>query len=421
MEGPTSVSALIHSATMVTAGGFLIARFFPLFDLSNVMIFLALLGAITSVFAASMGLLADDIKKVLAYSTISQLGYMMLALGIGAYAPALFHLFTHAFFKACLFLGAGSVHHASGTFNMKFMGGMRKIMPITYISMIVSSLSLAGIFPLSGFWSKDEILAHAAHQENFLGYIVLLFGLIAAFMTAFYMFRAIFLIFHGEWKGGGEAEEKELIQNNQEVHPTIVKSHLEESPNFMIYPMLILGGLAIIIGFIVNPLIDLFIIEKHAFAHFITDNYDVFQGDKAKIYKAGGSPKFDVIIALISSVIALGAIWLAYLIYVKQKNISLQKHISNGIIYRILKNKYYLDYIYEDIIVRKLFYKKLSFFLIWLDENIDNINVQITNIVSRFSRSILFLQNGQTQVYVYGMFLGILSLLIIFYLSGGLI
>ncbi len=421
MEGPTSVSALIHSATMVTAGVFLIARFFPLFDLSNVMIFLALLGAITSVFAASMGLLADDIKKVLAYSTISQLGYMMLALGIGAYAPALFHLFTHAFFKACLFLGAGSVHHASGTFNMKFMGGMRKIMPITYISMIVSSLSLAGIFPLSGFWSKDEILAHAAHQENFLGYIVLLFGLIAAFMTAFYMFRAIFLIFHGEWKGGGEAEEKELIQNNQEVHPTIVKSHLEESPNFMIYPMLILGGLAIIIGFIVNPLIDLFIIEKHAFAHFITDNYDVFQGDKAKIYKAGGSPKFDVIIALISSVIALGAIWLAYLIYVKQKNISLQKHISNGIIYRILKNKYYLDYIYEDIIVRKLFYKKLSFFLIWLDENIDNINVQITNIVSRFSRSILFLQNGQTQVYVYGMFLGILSLLIIFYLSGGLI
>ncbi|MFL2664440.1 MAG: NADH-quinone oxidoreductase subunit L [Dehalococcoidia bacterium] len=421
MEGPTSVSALIHSATMVTAGVFLIARFFPLFDLSNVMIFLALLGAITSVFAASMGLLADDIKKVLAYSTISQLGYMMLALGIGAYAPALFHLFTHAFFKACLFLGAGSVHRASGTFNMKFMGGMRKIMPITYISMIVSSLSLAGIFPLSGFWSKDEILAHAAHQENFLGYIVLLFGLIAAFMTAFYMFRAIFLIFHGEWKGGGEAEEKELIQNNQEVHPTIVKSHLEESPNFMIYPMLILGGLAIIIGFIVNPLIDLFIIEKHAFAHFITDNYDVFQGDKAKIYKAGGSPKFDVIIALISSVIALGAIWLAYLIYVKQKNISLQKHISNGIIYRILKNKYYLDYIYEDIIVRKLFYKKLSFFLIWLDENIDNINVQITNIVSRFSRSILFLQNGQTQVYVYGMFLGILSLLIIFYLSGGLI
>ncbi|MBA31911.1 MAG: NADH-quinone oxidoreductase subunit L [Chloroflexi bacterium] len=421
MEGPTSVSALIHSATMVTAGVFLIARFFPLFDLSNVMIFLALLGGITSVFAASMGLVADDIKKVLAYSTISQLGYMMFALGIGAYAPAIFHLFTHAFFKACLFLGAGSIHHASGTFNMKFMGGMRKIMPVTYIAMIISSLSLAGIFPLSGFWSKDEILAHAAHQENFLGYIVLFLGLIAAFLTAFYMFRVIFLVFHGEWKGGGEAEKKELLENNQEIHPTIVKSHLEESPNFMIYPMIILGGLAIIVGFIVNPLIDLFIVEKHAFAHFITDNYHVFQGDKEKIYKAGGSPKFDVVIALLSSLIAIGAIWLAYVIYIKQNNLSFQKYLSKGIIYRVLKNKYYLDYLYEDIIIRKLFYKNLSVFLRWIDENIDNINVQITNIVSRLSRSILFLQNGQTQVYVYGMFIGILSLLIIFYLSGGLL
>ena len=209
MEGPTSVSALIHSATMVTAGIFLIARFFPLFDVSNIMIYVALIGAVTSVFAASMGLVADDIKKVLAYSTVSQLGYMMFALGIGAYAPAIFHLFTHAFFKACLFLGAGSIHHASGTFNMKYMGGMRKVMPITYITMMVSSLSLAGLFPLSGFWSKDEILAHAAHQENILGYVVLILGLIAAFMTAFYMFRAIFLVFHGDWKGGGESEKKE--------------------------------------------------------------------------------------------------------------------------------------------------------------------------------------------------------------------
>ena len=185
--------------------------------------------------------------------------------------------------------------------------------------------------------------------------------------------------------------------------------------------MIILGGLAIIVGFIVNPLIDLFIVEKHAFAHFITDNYHVFQGDKEKIYKAGGSPKFDVVIALLSSLIAIGAIWLAYVIYIKQNNLSFQKYLSKGIIYRVLKNKYYLDYLYEDIIIRKLFYKNLSVFLRWIDENIDNINVQITNIVSRLSRSILFLQNGQTQVYVYGMFIGILSLLIIFYLSGGLL
>ncbi|MQG29856.1 MAG: NADH-quinone oxidoreductase subunit L [SAR202 cluster bacterium] len=204
MEGPTSVSALIHSATMVTAGVFLVARFFPLFEYSDMMTLVALVGGFTAVFAATMGLVANDIKRVLAYSTISQLGYMMLALGIGAYAPAIFHLFTHAFFKAALFLGAGSVHHAAGTFNMKYMGGLRRHMPWTYWSMIIASVSLAGLFPFSGFWSKDEILGHAAEVGTTTATIVLALGLIAALMTAFYMFRAIFLTFHGEWRGGGE-------------------------------------------------------------------------------------------------------------------------------------------------------------------------------------------------------------------------
>ncbi len=185
--------------------------------------------------------------------------------------------------------------------------------------------------------------------------------------------------------------------------------------------MLILAGLAIMIGFIVNPLIDLFFIEKHAFAHFITDNYEVFYGDKTKIYKAGGSPKFDLLIAIISSIVAISGILLAYALYIKPNRISIHKNISRGIIYKILNNKYYLDYLYEDVIIRKLFYKKLSGVLRWFDENTDNINVQISTIVSRFSRSILFLQNGQTQVYVYGMFIGILVLFLLFYLRGGLI
>ncbi|MDA0232505.1 MAG: proton-conducting transporter membrane subunit, partial [Chloroflexi bacterium] len=139
--------------------------------------------------------------RVLAYSTISQLGYMVMALGIGAYAPALFHLFTHAFFKAGLFLGAGSVHHASGTFNMRFMGGLRKDMKWTYWTMVIGRLSLAGLFPLSGFWSKDEILATAFERESGVGWVVLIAGLVAAFMTAFYMFRAIYMTFHGEYRG----------------------------------------------------------------------------------------------------------------------------------------------------------------------------------------------------------------------------
>jgi NADH-quinone oxidoreductase subunit L len=176
MEGPTSVSALIHSATMVTAGVFLVARFFPLSEASDAMDLVALIGAFTAVFASSMALVSNDIKRVLAYSTISQLGYMVMALGIGAYAPAIFHLFTHAFFKAGLFLGAGSVHHASGTFNMRFMGGLRKDMKWTYWTMVIGSLSLAGMFPLSGFWSKDEILATAFERENTVGWIVLAAG-----------------------------------------------------------------------------------------------------------------------------------------------------------------------------------------------------------------------------------------------------
>ena len=169
MEGPTPVSALIHAATMVAAGVFLVARFFPVFEASTeAMTVVAIVGAFTALFAATMGLVTKDIKRVLAYSTISQLGYMMAALGIGAFGPAIFHLFTHAFFKALLFLGAGSVNHATGTFDMRYMGGLRKAMPWTYALMVVGSLSLVGIFPLAGFWSKDEILGHAWHGGSLL-------------------------------------------------------------------------------------------------------------------------------------------------------------------------------------------------------------------------------------------------------------
>ena len=202
MEGPTPVSALIHAATMVAAGVFLVARFFPVFQASSeMMTVVAIVGAFTAIFAASMGLVMNDIKRVLAYSTVSQLGYMMMALGVGAYAFAIFHLFTHAFFKALLFLGSGSVNHASGTFNMRYMGGLRRVMPWTYFTFLIGSLALAGIFPTAGFWSKDEILAHAFHEGSAVGVIVYLLGLAAVFMTAFYMFRALFMTFDGDFRG----------------------------------------------------------------------------------------------------------------------------------------------------------------------------------------------------------------------------
>jgi len=199
MEGPTPVSALIHAATMVAAGVFLVARTFPLFEHSmEAMTTVAIIGGFTAIFAASIGLVMTDIKRVLAYSTISQLGYMMLGLGTGGVAIGIFHLFNHAFFKALLFLGAGSVNHATGTFDMRQMGGLRKVMPWTYATFVIASLSLAGVWPLAGFWSKDEILASSLASQPILFYL----ALITVFMTAFYMFRAIFMTFGGEYRGG---------------------------------------------------------------------------------------------------------------------------------------------------------------------------------------------------------------------------
>ena len=232
MEGPTPVSALIHAATMVAAGVFLVARFFDLFHSSEAaMTTVAVIGVFTALFAASMGLVMTDIKRVLAYSTISQLGYMMLALGIGAYGPAIFHLFTHAFFKALLFLGSGSVSHATGTFDMRYMGGLRKSMPWTYSTFLIGALSLSGIFPLAGFWSKDEILTHAWSSSMNISTIVYIFALLAVFMTAFYMFRVIFMTFEGDFKGGAQSDPSLNL-----INPDV---HLQESPKAMVVPLLV--------------------------------------------------------------------------------------------------------------------------------------------------------------------------------------
>ena len=172
MEGPTPVSALIHAATMVAAGVFLVARMYPVFEQSaDTMLIIAIVGAATAFIAATLGLVMNDIKRVMAYSTVSQLGYMMAALGLGAFGPAMFHLFTHAFFKALLFLCSGSVNHAVGTFNMQYMGGLRKSMPLTYVATVIGSLSLVGIIPFAGFWSKDEILTSAYSLRLYIAHV----------------------------------------------------------------------------------------------------------------------------------------------------------------------------------------------------------------------------------------------------------
>ena len=424
MEGPTSVSALIHSATMVTAGVFLIARFFPLFEHSNVMALVALIGGFTAVFAATMGLVANDIKRVLAYSTISQLGYMVMALGVGAYAPAIFHLFTHAFFKAALFLGAGSVHHASGTFNMKYMGGLKRHMPWTYWGMIIASLSLAGLFPFSGFWSKDEILGHAAEVGATTGNIVLALGLIAALMTAFYMFRAIFLTFHGEWNGGGEKEEADAQLSGDPSPVGNAHSHLGESPWLMIGPVTLLAAISIFIGFFSNPVVEVGSIDKHAFAHFVTvENEDVFPVDEDGGHKAadhaGAAPKFNFAVAGISSLLALSGIALAYAMYIKSSISPSSIGARFRPLYNLMFRKYYFDELYENLIVSKGFYKYLADALRWFDEHwIDNANIHLSNWVSRIGKSGVLIQNGQTQTYAVGMVIGVIAIAAGFLLWG---
>ncbi|MDA1281005.1 MAG: NADH-quinone oxidoreductase subunit L, partial [Chloroflexi bacterium] len=419
MEGPTSVSALIHSATMVTAGVFLVARFFPLFEHSDVMTLVALIGGVTAVFAATMGLVANDIKRVLAYSTISQLGYMMLALGVGAYAPAIFHLFTHAFFKAALFLGAGSVHHASGTFNMRYMGGLKRHMPWTYWGMVIAGVSLAGLFPFSGFWSKDEILAHAGEVGTATGTIVLVLGLVAAVMTAFYMFRTIFLTFHGEWKGGGEKEDEDAELAGDPAPVGNSHSHLGESPWLMVGPVTLLAVLAIFIGFLSNPTIGIGPIDKHAFAHFVTvENHDVFPTHE-KAEHGGSEPQFDFLIAGISTVLALAGVTLAYLMYMKGSISARALGKRFPMFYRLIFRKYYFDELFEDQIVRRGFYRNVASAIGWFDEHwIDNANVHLSVWIARIGKSGAVIQNGQTQTYAVGMIVGVVAVVAAFLIWG---
>lgn len=401
MEGPTPVSALIHAATMVAAGVFLVARFFPVFELSvAAMNTVAIIGGVTAIFAASMGLVMNDIKRVLAYSTVSQLGYMMLALGIGAYGPAIFHLFTHAFFKALLFLGSGSVNHATGTFDMRYMGGLRIAMPITYITFIIGSLSLAGIVPLAGFWSKDEILTHAFSGGDIISTVVFALALIAAFMTAFYMFRAVFMTFHGNFKGGAERDP--------EVHAEH-SIHLEESPKTMALPLIILAVPAIVAGFLANSIFDLGVIPAHWMSHFLDYNPAVHVE----------TAKFDILIASISTVVALLGIGVAYLMYISRAISSEGMGRAFRPIHTLLYRKYFMDELYETIFVRHVFYNGICYALDWVDKSVVDKAANFCGwLGANTGTAIRQAQTGQLQAYGMGISVGVLIIFAIFLFLG---
>ena len=326
MEGPTPVSALIHAATMVTAGVYLIARCHALFEMvPGVMLLIAIIGAVTALMAASIAMVNNDIKRVLAYSTISQIGYMFLAAGVGAFTAGMFHLMTHAFFKALLFLGAGSVMHGmSGETDIQKMGGLRAKMPVTRWTFTIGALALAGIFPFSGFFSKDEILwnAYGGPYGSPLLYVL---GLLTAVMTAFYIFRVVFKAFHGEPR---------------------TDAHAHESPPSMTIPLVVLGVLALIGGGLGVPeVLRRFLPLGNQVQEFLSPVLPEMHG---------GIHNSQLELALMGMTLALAlvAIYVAHFLYVKRPGTAAVAAKRAPVLYNLLANKYYVDEIYNAVFVQ---------------------------------------------------------------------
>jgi NADH-quinone oxidoreductase subunit L len=365
MEGPTPVSALIHAATMVTAGVYMVARMNAVYQLAPfAMDVVAVVGAVTAIFAASIALVQNDIKKVLAYSTISQLGYMFLALGVGAFAAGIFHLMTHAFFKALLFLGAGSVIHAmSGEQDLQKMGGLWNRIPITAKTFAVATLAIAGIFPFAGFFSKDEILGQAFDRY----FSLWLVGFITAGMTAFYMFRLLFLTFFGY----SRADEH-------------VEKHIHESPPAMTVPLIILAGLSLIGGWIGWPGS---LGGENRFERFLEPVLTGVVPETGTVKIAHHALAKEYFLMLASLSIAGAGIWLAYQFY-RTKRIAPELVAGKWPrLYHLLLHKYYVDEIYDAAIVERT--KDLGTLLGRFDANvIDGVGVNGAGWLARFGSTL---------------------------------
>ncbi|MBI3092493.1 MAG: NADH-quinone oxidoreductase subunit L [Candidatus Tectomicrobia bacterium] len=378
MEGPTPVSALIHAATMVTAGVYMVARSAVIYNLApDALLVVAVVGALTAIFAASIGLVQNDIKRVLAYSTVSQLGYMFLALGVGAYISGIFHLMTHAFFKGLLFLGSGSVIHAmSGEQDMRRMGALRKHIPITAITFYIGALAISGIPPFAGFWSKDEILAEAFKSGHYVLWII---GVATALMTAFYMFRLIYLTFYGASRVAEHAAH-----------------HLHESPPSMTAPLVILAGLSIIGGAIPG-----FPPEKgmfHAFLSQVPGMAPAGGGHAGLVGTAlaaqeGAQAAHELssamhwFLILLSVAVAVAGWALAKHFYVRRPHLPERLARRFGGLYRLLLNKYWVDEIYDAVIVNpcKRFATFLWNFDAWVIDGIVNATSRLTVLNADFS------------------------------------
>jgi NADH-quinone oxidoreductase subunit L len=430
MEGPTPVSALIHAATMVTAGVFMVARLSPLFEASDVaMTVVLLIGAITAFFAATVGLVQNDIKRVIAYSTCSQLGYMFVALGAGVYSAGIFHLFTHAFFKALLFLGAGSVIHAMHhEQDMRNMGGLAKKIPVTYWLMIVGTLALTGVgipgtsLGFAGFFSKDSIIETAYAVGGNAGNLAFWLLVIAALFTSFYSWRLIHMTFHGQPASGPivhEADEHAHAEPDAHNHEAGVHDahsaydHAHESPNVMLIPLYVLAAGAVLAGVVFY---DNFFGHAEHVEHF-------FQGSLAvsaeMIEAAHGVPLWVKWSATVAMVLGFGAAWQ---MYIRDPAMPKRLAAANPGLYRFLLNKWYFDELYDLIFVRPAKWIGNALwkgFDDWLVDRtiVEGLGHRVRDVTSR----VVKLQSGYLYHYAFAMLIGIAALLTWAIAAGGLL
>nr|WP_294566240.1 NADH-quinone oxidoreductase subunit L [uncultured Rhodopila sp.] len=393
MEGPTPVSALIHAATMVTAGVFLMARMSPLMEYAPYALgFVTFIGASTALFAATIGCAQNDIKRVIAYSTCSQLGYMFAAAGVGAYEASMFHLITHAFFKALLFLSAGSVIHAlSDEQDMRKMGGLARIIPVTCLVMWIGNLALAGIPPFAGSYSKDAIISATYASGTAIGYYAFVCTLLAAFLTAFYSWRLLFLTFHGKSRADHHALE-----------------HAHESPWVMLGPLVVLAVGAIGAGFALDQ-------------WFIGADFEHFWN--GSIYNGEGN---NIILSLENVpdwveqaplVLAIAGILIAFVMYIINPLLPVRMAQVFGPIYRLFLNKWYVDELYDRILVQPAIRLARLLWQVGDATLIDGVPNGLAELTSDGSKQIVKIQTGSLAVYAFAMLIGVVVLVAIFMLS----
>ncbi len=385
MAGPTPVSALIHAATMVTAGIYMVARSSAIFSASDVASDVVMwAGILTAILGATIALTQNDIKKVLAYSTVSQLGLMFTALGMGAYSIAVFHVITHAFFKALLFLGSGSVIHAmGGEQDIRRMGGLKSHLPITHITFLIGTIAISGIPPLAGFFSKDQIIA-VAFEENMIMFVL---ASVVSALTAFYMFRLYFLTFRGSFRGTHEQEH-----------------HLHESPKVMTIPLIVLAVLSIFGGFMGFP---------HAVGHamHVPHWLDHFLENTVEMEVLDMSVGTESILMILATVIALISMYIAYTKYMKNGELALEDDEITSSTHQTLASKYYIDELYEKIIRRPV--DAIAQFARNVVEPkiIDELVKQVSLIPSGLGSVAKAAQNGKLVMYVLAMIAGLIILL----------